>query len=67
MARNPISPSNVTVAVIVAVALFIVAIIVGNFWLSLILGVAGAGTFAYALLLLRQYRKALPNGERGAR
>ena len=65
MARNPVPPSHVAVAVIIAFALFIVAIIVRNFWLSLIFGIAGAGTFAYAVFLLREYRKSLPNDEKG--
>ena len=46
MARKPVSPSNVAVAVIVAFALFLVAIIVRNFWLILILGFAGSVTLA---------------------
>ena len=65
MARNPVPPSNVAVAVIVAFALFIAAIIVRNFWLSLILGIAGAVTFAYAVFLLREYRKSLTSDEKG--
>jgi hypothetical protein len=67
MARNPVPPSNVAVAVavIVAFALFIIAIIVRNFWLSLILGIAGAVTFAYAVFLLREYRKSLTSDEKG--
>ena len=67
MARNPVPPSNVAVAVvvIVAFALFIIAIIGRNFWLSLILGIAGAVTFAYAVFLLREYRKSLTSDEKG--
>lgn len=66
MARNPVPPSNVAVAVIVAFALFIVAVIVRNFWLSLIFGIAGTVTFAYAVFLLHEYRKNLPNDVKGA-
>jgi uncharacterized membrane protein len=65
MARNPVPPSNVAVAVIVAFVLFIVAIIVRDFWLSLILGIAGAVTIAYAVFLLREYRKSLTRDEKG--
>jgi uncharacterized membrane protein len=65
MARKPVHPSNVAVAVIVAFALFIVAIIVRNFWLSLILGIAGAVTIAYAVFLLREYRNSLTRDEKG--
>ena len=66
MARNALPPSNITVAVVVAFALVIVAIIVRSFWPSLILGVAGALTLVYALLLLREYRRSLPSDERDA-
>ena len=65
MARKPVPPSNVAVAVIVAFALFIVAIIVRNFWLSLILGIAGVVTIASAVFLLREYRKSLTSDEKG--
>ena len=61
MPRNPLPPSNIVVTVIVAFGLFIVAIIARNFSLSLILGIAGAITLAYAVFLLREYRKSLPN------
>ena len=63
MVRNP-RLSKVVVAVIVAFALFVVAIIARNFWLSLILGIAGAVDFAYAVFLLREYRKRLPEDEK---
>ena len=63
MVRNP-RPSKVVVTVIVAFALFVVAIIARNFWLSLILGIAGAVVFAYAVFLLREYRRRLPEDEK---
>jgi energy-coupling factor transporter transmembrane protein EcfT len=65
MARKPVPRFNVAVGFIVAFALVIVAIIVRHFWLSLILGIAGAGTIAYAVLLLREYRKSLTSDEKG--
>ena len=65
MARKPAPPSNVAVAVIVAFALFIVAIIVRNFWLSLMVGIAGVLTTAHAVFLLREYRKSLTSDEKG--
>jgi uncharacterized protein (DUF58 family) len=64
MARSPSPSLKIIVAVIVAFALFVVAILARNFWLSLILGIAGAGAFAYAVLLLRQFRKRLPEDEK---
>ena|SRR5438270_12460459 len=67
MARNSLPARNVVVVVIVAFALFVVAIITRNFWLSLILGIAGAFAFAYAAFLLREYRKRLPEDKKDTR
>ena len=66
MASNSPPPTNVVVAVIGAFALLVLAIIARNFWLSLILGIAGALMFAYAVFLLRERRKALPEDESDA-
>jgi predicted PurR-regulated permease PerM len=59
-------PPDVALPVIAALILFVVAIFVRNFWLSLILGVIGAATFAYAVFRLREYQKSLPDKDRGA-
>jgi hypothetical protein len=61
MAGNPLPSSRIVVPLILAFALFIGAIIARNFWLSLVLGLAGALTFAYAVLVLRESRKGLPD------
>jgi Flp pilus assembly protein TadB len=66
MARKLPPPSDVAFPVIAALVMFIVAIIVRNFWLSIILGVIGAATFAYAVFRLREYQKCLPNDDSGA-
>ena len=63
MARKSLRPSNVLLAVAVAFALFVFAIIERGFWLSLILGIAGAVAFAYGVFLLREYRKRLPEDD----
>ena len=57
MAGNPLPSSRIVVPLILAFALFIGAIIARNFWLSLVLGLAGALTFAYAVLVLRESAK----------
>jgi threonine/homoserine/homoserine lactone efflux protein len=57
MPRNTLSCSTIVVPVTVASAFFIGAIIAQNFWLSLALGIGGAGTFTYAVFLLRKARK----------
>jgi threonine/homoserine/homoserine lactone efflux protein len=59
MPRNTLSCSTIVAPVVVASALFIGAILTRSFWLSLVLGVAGAGTFAYAVFLVREARKRL--------
>ena len=64
MARNALSCSTIVVPVVVASAFFIGAIIAQNFWLSLALGIAGVGTFAYAMFLLREARKSLPDEQK---
>jgi hypothetical protein len=64
MARNPPAPSNIALAVVAAFATLLIAIIVRNFWLSLVLEVLGVATFAYAAILLREYRKGLPNDDK---
>jgi len=61
MTGNPLRSYRIVVALIFALALFIGAIIARNFWLSLGLGLAGALTFAYAVLVLREARKSLPD------
>jgi len=66
MARNALPRSNITLAVVAAFAMLLLAILVRNFWLSLVLGVAGAATFAYAAALLREHRRSLPNDDEGA-
>lgn len=63
MARSALSCSTIVLPIVVAFALFIGAIIARDFWLSLALGIAGAGTFAYAVVLLRRARKVLPGDE----
>jgi len=64
MARNSLRPSNIALAVVAAFAMLLIAIFVRNFWLSLVLGVLGTATFAYAALLQREYRRSLPNDDR---
>jgi uncharacterized protein (DUF983 family) len=64
MTGNPLPPSRIVVAVIVAFALFIGAIIAQNFWLSLVLGIAGAMTLACAVFLLLEHRKSLANDKK---
>ena len=59
MTRDTLLCSTLVVPVVVASALFIGAILARSFWLSLALGVAGAGTFAYAVFLVREARKRL--------
>jgi hypothetical protein len=48
---------NMTILVVVATAAFISAAIVSNFWLSLILGIAGMLCFGSAIMLLVGLRK----------
>ena len=64
MARNSLRPSNIALAVVAAFAMLLIAIFVRNFWLSLVLGVLGTATFAYAALLQREYRRSLRNDDR---
>jgi len=59
MTRNPVPPARIVVPLILAFALFIGAIIARDFWLSLGLGLGGALTFAYAVIVLREARKRL--------
>lgn len=66
MARKPLPPSDLALAVIAALAMLMVAIIVRTFWLSLILGIIGAATFAYVLFRLREHQKSLPGEDKGA-
>jgi hypothetical protein len=66
MARRHLPPSDVALAVIAALILFVVAIIARDFWLSLILGVIGAATFVYAVFQLRKFEKSLPEDDSGA-
>jgi threonine/homoserine/homoserine lactone efflux protein len=64
MTRNALSCSTIVVPVVIASALFIGAIIARNFWLSLALGIAGVGAFAYAVFLLREARKSLTDEQK---
>lgn len=66
MARDHPPVTNITAVVGVGFALFIVAIIARNFWLSLVLGIAGGITLAYALFLLREYRTHLSKEDEDA-
>jgi hypothetical protein len=66
MVRSPRPPSIIGLAVVAALAMLLIAIMARNFWLSLVLGVFGAATFAYAALLLREYRRSFPNDDKGA-
>lgn len=66
MAGNRPPVSNIFVAVAVGFALFIVAIIARNFWLSLALGIAGGIALAYAVFLLREYRMGLSREDKDA-
>jgi len=59
MTGKPVTSAGIVVPLILAFALFICAIIARNFWLSLGLGFAGALTFAYAVIILREARKRL--------
>ena len=66
MARNRLPGSKIIGAVVLGFALFIVAIIARSFWLSLVLGVAGGITLAYAVFLLREFRMGLTKEDNGA-
>jgi hypothetical protein len=66
MAPHPHSHPKTIVVAAVSFGLFIAAIIARAFWLSLIFGIAGAMAMAYAVLLLREYRKSLPANEKDA-
>lgn len=66
MAHNPLSPSKIAIAAVAALVMLLVAIIVRNFWLSLILGVLGAATFVLAAVMLREYRRRLPDEDKQA-
>jgi threonine/homoserine/homoserine lactone efflux protein len=64
MTRNVLSCSTIVVPIVIASALFIGAIIAQSFWLSLALGVAGVATFTYAVFVLREGRKSLPDARK---
>lgn len=66
MARNAPRAANMAFTVVAAFTMLLIAIIVRNFWLSLILGVGGVATFTYATALVREYRRSLPNRDRRA-
>lgn len=51
MTASPPSCSSIVLPILVASALFIGAIIAGNFWLSVALGSTGAIALAYAVLV----------------
>lgn len=59
MTASPPSCSSIVLPILVASALFIGAIIAGNFWLSAALGSTGAMALAYAVLVLREARKRM--------
>lgn len=56
---SPPSCSSIVLPILVASALFIGAIIAGNFWLSVALGSTGAIALTYAVLVLRKARKRM--------
>lgn len=56
MKINPLPSPTIIGLVILALGLFIAAIVAQHFWLSLALGTAGALTFANAVFLLRKAR-----------
>lgn len=59
MTRGRSLPPNLLLATIAAFLMFLVAIFVRNYWLSLIFGVLGAATFAYGAAVLRAYRRRM--------
>ena len=59
MTTGPPSCSSIVFPIFVACALFIGAIIAGNFWLSVALGSTGAIALAYAVSVLREARKRM--------
>lgn len=56
MSASPPSCSSIVFPISVASALFIGAIVAGNFWLSVALGTTGAIALGYAVLVLRKAR-----------
>jgi hypothetical protein len=66
MARKPFPPSMIGIAAAAGFAMLLIAIIVRNFWLSLVFGVVGTGTFVLAAILLREYRRGLPDKDKSA-
>ena len=57
MTGSPSSCSSIVLPILVASALLIGAIIAENFWLSAVLGSAGAIALAYAVSVLREARR----------
>ena len=57
MSASPSSCFSTVLPILVASALFIGAIIAGNFWLSVTLGGIGAIALAYGVVVLREHGK----------
>jgi hypothetical protein len=67
MTAIPPSCLRIVAPALIASALFIAAIIVENFWMSMAFGMGGMIALGYGVFVLREERKRMTNDQNGNR